>query len=804
MRLPDRMSDLAADVTYALRRLRQAPGFGLIALLTLGLGSGATTAIFSVVNAVVLRPVPIPRPEEVVRIYETNPSNNAWTTSEPNYLDFRDQAKGFTAMAAITGRGASLLGRGDPVQLNGAAATATYFTLFGDRALLGAPYGADQDRVGGETRVVLLSEGIWKRLFGSDPKIVGTLLDFDGVSYRVAGVMPAGYGYLPSDFWVPMAPDPAANRGSHLLTAFGRLKPGVTLAAAQADLAGVAARLSVIYPKSNGKWGVRLESFADWIVGPSLRREVLVLFGAVGFVLLLACANVANLLLARATGRQREISLRVALGAGRGRIVRQLLTESALLSLLGGAVGLGLAAAALPLIRTASPGNIPRLEEASIDLGVLAFTVLVSAATGILFGLAPALHAADVDLQQALKQSSRSVSGPGRRTRDVLVVAEVALAVVLLVGAGLLGRSFVRLQRVPTGFEPAGVVQLTVTAPNDLPKERRGDFFRHIEDGIAGASGVRSVGASSIAPFSGGGTATQFLAEGHDPSAGDFFQADWRSVTPGFFKTLGIALVRGRLLEATDVQDHPHVVVIDETMARRLWPGGGALGRHVMAAQSARGPGDQFEVVGVVRDIREQSLATDPGPAVYYMEDQKPWIQMTFFIRTEGSALAALDGVRHAFREAAPATPVPDILPLTANFDSALAPQRFTAWLLGAFAIVALTLAAVGLYGIISYSVALRVPEMGVRLALGAAPGQVAWMVVRGGASLALLGVAIGSAAAAGLSRLLASLLFDTAPTDALTYGLAALLLLGVAVFASYLPARRAGRVDPLTALRAE
>jgi putative ABC transport system permease protein len=798
-------SEIWSDAAFAVRYIRTSPGFAIIAILTLALGSGAATAMFSVVNAVVLHPLPVPDPERIVRMYETNPNSNEWTTSDPNYLDYRALTSSFGSFGAISGRAASLTGRGEPILLNGSGATASYFAIFGQRTLLGSVYRADQDHVGGDTHVVVLSEGIWRRVFGADLAVVGTSVVLDGVSHRVLGVMPAGYGFLPSDFWVPLAPDPASNRGSHMLVAFGRLKPNQTLAQAQRDISRVAVELARRYPKSNGAWGARLESFADFVVGPDLRREVLVLFGSVGLVLLLACANVANLLLVRATERQREIAIRVALGAGRGRLVRQLLTESLVLSVLGAAGGLVIAAASLPAIRAASPFGIARLDEVTLDERVLAFALGAAVLTGVLFGLAPALPGAGRDVQDTLRQAGRTIAGAGRQTRSALVVAEVALATVLLIGAVLLGRSFLRLQQVPTGYTSSRVVQLTVSAASDLPVTRRPDFFNQIEAALAAVPGVTAVGASSIPPFSGGSnTRTQFLAEGHDARPDEFFAADWRSVTPGVFSVLGMKLVRGRPIESTDIAGHSPVAVIDETMARRLWPNQDAIGKHIMAAQSARGPNDHIEVVGVVSDIRDQALASDPLPAVYYSEAQKPWIQLTYFMRTAGSTAAIAGGVRRAFREAAPSIPVPDLVPLEQNLDIALAPQRFTAWLLAVFAALALTLASIGLYGVVAYSVALRTSELGIRLALGARPGRVALSVLRNACALAAGGVVIGSVTGLLLGRLVAGMLYGTAPTDVATYATVAIVLVGVSAIASLVPARRASRVDPLVALRSE
>ena len=531
---------------------------------------------------------------------------------------------------------------------------------------------------------------------------------------------------------------------------------------------------------------------------------MLVLLGAVGFVLLLACANVGNLLLVRGTARQRELSIRVALGAGRGRILRQLITESSVLAAIGSLCGLLLAAAVVPLLRSASPGNIPRLDEAAIDPVVLLFTLVVTAVAALTFGVAPAISATKTNLQLALRQGSRSVSAAGRRTRGGLVVAEVALAVMLLVGAGLLGRSFMKLSVVPTGFRADAVLQFTMPAPASMTRDERIAFFRDLETSIGQVPGVASVGATNIVPFAGGNSNTQFIAEGHEGKNGDSSPPTGGASRQASFPTLTIPVRVGRGFDANDIPGHPRVAVIDETMAKRLWPNGDAIGKHIMAAMSKRTAADQIEIVGVVGMVRDLRPSDDPSPTVYIPMAQRPWTFMTYLAKTRGASAPIADAIRRAMRTAAPNTPVPTVTPLAVNLDNAIATQRFTAWLLVAFSAVAMTLAAVGIYGVISYSVAQRTSEMGIRLALGAAPGRVARMVLLDGCTPASIGVVLGSAAAVGLSRLMTTLLFGTSPTDVVTYGVVAAVLMSVAALASYAPARRASRVDPLVALRAD
>ncbi len=804
MPLTERIEQLRADIAYAVRRLIKTPAFSLVAILTLALGTGATTAIFSVVRAVALRPLPIPHVDRVVRMFETNPSTNGFATSELNFLDYRDQTSSFSAFSAFRTVGFSLLGHGEPVQLNGLAVTASWFAVMGAKPIRGTSYGPDEDRPGGDTHVVVLSESAWKKNFGADPAVVGATLNFDGIGYRVLGVMPSEDSYLQSDFWIPLAPNPQGIRNVHDLRAIGRLKDGVSFEQAQADVKALAKRLAEQYPVSNGDWGARLQPFDEWVFGPTVRQQMIVLLGAVGFVLLLACANVGNLLLVRSTARQREISVRVALGAIRSRIVQQLLTESAVLAVAGSLCGLAIAAVAVPVLRTASPGNIPRLDEASIDTTVLLFTLGVVVLATMIFGVAPALIATGSNVQLALRQSSRSVSATGKRTRSGLVVTEVALAVMLLVGAGLLGRSFLKLSALDTGFRADGVVQLTMPAPAGQTRDQRQAFFQNIETAIAGIPGVVSVGATNLVPFGGVNSNTQFLAEGHEATPANFFAANWRSVTPTYFKTVHMTVKQGRGVESTDLADHARVAVIDEVMADHLWPNGDAVGKHIMTANSQRTAADQIEVVGVVGKVRDMVPANDPAPTVYIPMPQRPWTYMTFLVTTRDDPKSIFGALKRTMREVAPSTPVPTVSMLSTNLDGALAPRRFTAWLLLAFSVVALTLAAVGIYGVISYSVAQRTSEMGIRLALGAEPRRVVAMVLLDGCTPALIGVAVGAAAAIGLSRLMTSLLFGTSATDGLTYGLVAAILLSVSAMASYLPARRAAKVDPLVALRSD
>jgi predicted permease len=802
MRRAEWFTELRHDLRYAVRGLRASPGFTAVALLTLAMGIGASTTIFSVANAVLLRPFPYHEPERIVRLYATNPATETFSVSEPDYLDWRQRVRGMSQLAAFTGRSVSLLGDGDPEQLDGLMATPSLFPLLGVRPLLGRVFGDEEARPGAPARVVVLSNALWQTRFGGDPRVVGRTVNLSGTSYEIVGVLPADLVFPGNPaLWEPLAPSLSAQRGDRRLGVIGRLAPNVTLARALDEMRSVARELAGQYPETNGEWGANVTSLEEWIIGRALRTRVQVLLGAVGLLLLMGCVNVANLLLARATARQREMSVRAALGAGRGRIVRQLLTESVVLSAVGAAIGVALTAVAVPVLRDVGATAIPRLDELSVDWRVVSFGIAASLLTGILFGIAPALQASRGDLNDLLRSGGR-VAAAGR-LRSVLIVTSVAMALMLLVGAGLVGRSFERLMRVDYGFRADGVLTASLTLPNGRYPERaqRAAFYSEAARRLAATPGVRAVGFTNIAPFSGGSTAIPFSVVGRQRATADeFLSANWRSVTPGYFAAIGVPLRKGRLIADTDGEQAPRVVVITETMARRIWPGVDPLGQQVAVGGSP----DGWTVVGVVGDIRDQLLQQEPQPMLYLSFQQVPWSSMWLLVRATGDPMALAPVVRREIRAVDPLLPVANVQPLERLVSQIAAQPRFTALIFGLFASAALVLAVVGVYGLVAYGVTQRTREIGVRLALGATPSRIVRGVVRHGVGLAGFGVAIGLWAAYALSRFMQGILYDVAATDAVTYLAVAALLVGCAVAASILPARWAARLDPVRALRDE
>ncbi|AHG93247.1 permease (plasmid) [Gemmatirosa kalamazoonensis] len=801
MELTDRIAELRQDATYAARHLRANPVFAVVAALTIALGIGTSTTIFGIVDAVLLRPLPFREPDRLVRVWEANPTIDRFGVSEPNYLDWRARARSFTELAAYAGTVTSLTGGGDPERLRGAVATPALFRVLGVAPALGRALVDDDARPGDVRRVVVLSDALWRRSFGADARAVGRSITLDGRAYEIVGVMPAGFDFPGRrELWLPYAPSTEASRGNHILSVVGRLKPGVAVAAATTELRGIAGELSRQYPQSNADWGVTVASVADWIVGPELRTRVLVLLAAVGLLLLMACVNVANLLLARATARQRDMGLRAALGAGRGRLARQLLTESLVLAASGAAVGIALAFVLVPALRGAAADTVPRLDEMRVDWRVLAFGVGASALTGLLFGLAPAVQASRTNLATLLRGGGRVAAASGARSAlGALIVGSVALATLLLVGAGLIGGSFVRLMRVDPGFDPGGVL----TAQLVLPDARYGDearrdvFWSEVVRRLSMLPGVRAAGATNVAPFSGGSTSTPFTVPGR-ADAGAYRQADWRAVTPGYFAALGIRLKRGRLVAESDARDAPTVIVVSEAMAARVWPGEDPIGRQVLA----QGNKDPWTVVGVVGDIRDGTLEAEPREMMYLSYHQNAWGSMWLTLRMRGDPMRAADAVRREIWAIDRALPVAEVQPLERLVADAAAQPRLTSLVFALFAGAALVLAVVGVYGIVAYGVAQQTREIGVRLALGAGRSRILARVVGHGLRLALAGTALGAVAALALSRYLTGILYDVAPTDAATYAAVVVVLATAAALASALPATAAARLDPVRALR--
>jgi len=807
------VADFLHDVRYAARLQRKNRGFTIVAVIALALGIGANTAIFSVVNTVLLRPLPYKDPERLVLVWEdaTKQGYPHDTPAAANFVDWRDQNHVFEGMAAISDESFNLTGSGDPERLEGNTVSASLFPLLGVDPHIGRVFTAAEDQPGSQ-HVVLLSYALWQRRFGADPGIVGKALTLNGESHIVVGVMPARFQFPSTDsqVWVPIAltQEDAANRNRHYLQVVARLKPGVSLAQAQSEMNTIAARLQQQYPESNTDLGAAVQSLHEYLVG-DIKPALLVLLGAVGLVLLIACANVANLLLARAAVRQKEIAVRVALGAKRSRLMRQFLTESVLLSLLGGLVGLAIAYGGLIVLKAFIPENISQAREISLDLKVLGFTFLISVLTGLIFGLAPAVQAARFNQIETLKEGGRDAAtgGSGKRLRSVLVTAEVAISLVLLIGAGLLINSFLRLRNVDPGFRAENLLTMKIVLP-DTKYERRAQraaFYTDLIQRVKSLAGVKSAAVTTNLPLYRQGNSISVDIEGQPaPPPGQERIVVTRIISPGYFDTMGIPLLRGRPLTEQDTETTQNVVVISETMARRYWPGEEVVGKRI-AVGKVRKPEDWIQIVGVVKDVRQFELTADPKPQMYL-----PYRQFGFFdaqdlvVKTDVDSASLAATVRKAVWEIDKDQPVSNIRTMEEILADSIARQRFSMLLLAIFAGVALVLAGVGIYGIMSYSVAQRTHEIGIRMALGAQTGAVLKLAVGYGMKLVVAGLVIGLIAAFALTRVMATLLFGVTATDPTTFTLISLLLIAVAVLASYVPARRATKVNPIIALRYE
>ncbi len=808
MRRSEWLAELGQDVRYALRQIRTNPRFTLIAVLTLAMGLGATTTIFGIANAVLLRPFPAAEPDRLVLGFERTPTGNQFSVSEPDYLDWSARARVFTNIAAFAERSPSIRTDEGPEQILGAAATHSFFPVLGVSPAVGRTFSAEEDAPGGDRRVAVISHVLWQRQFASDPRVDAQSLELDGVRHRIIGVMPRGFDFPGRvEVWVPLAPSATYHRSDRRLQTVARLAPGVSQAQAASELESVARQIAQEYPATNTGWSSQLQPFSDWYITPQLQARVVALLATVGLLLVMACVNVASLLLARAGAREREMALRAALGAGRGRLLRQLLTESLVLSLLGAALGVAVAALAIPVVRGVGSAAISRLSELTLDWRVLLFSLGACLTTGVLFGLVPALrlaHAGDsqgVGVFGVLRSGARTVGGG--RLRNTLVVTSVALAMLLLVGAGLVGGSFVKLMRVRLGFTPGQVLTASIVAPNDevdSRPERVASFYRALTLRLQGLPGVRAAGAISIAPLSGGNTAMAFEPAGQGPSReGEYRLANWRIVTPSLFAALDIPLTRGRLFDDGDREQAPNVIVINEAMARLGWPDVDPVGRQVKLES-----GLAATVVGVVGDTRHLFADSLPPPTMYFAHGQFPWRPMWLTVRTAGEPTAIIGAVRRELAALNPGVPLSRVQPLTQLVRDATAEPRLIVLVFAIFASAALVLAAIGLYGVVSYTVSQRTREIGVRLALGAPPRRVVRAVLEQGLGLALLGVVLGGVAGYGAAGALRTILFETAPTDALTFSAIGGMLLLVAAAASIGPARRAARVDPMRALRGE
>jgi len=806
------MDTFLHEVRYAARTLLKRPAFTGAAVLCLALGIGANTAIFSVVNAVLLKPLPYREPARLVGVWERSAERGRErnVVSPANFLDWRAQNTVFEEMAAFVDRRMNLTGSGEPEEVPVQFVTASFFPLLGARPMLGRTFTAAEDVPGGAD-VVVLSHALWQRRLGGAADAIGKPMMVDGQPRTVVGVMPATFAIAGEHeqplLWVPLRLDPARNyreAAGRFMRSIARLKPGVTAEQADAQLRAIARRLEEAYPSFNAGWSTDVVRLDEQVVG-DVRRPLLVLFGVVGFVLLIACANVANLQLAQATARQREIAVRAALGAGRGQIARQLLTESALLAVAGAALGVLLAFWATEAIGVGAAVLLPRAEEVALDGRALAFTGSLALLTGLAFGLVPALFASRADLQDTLKSGGRSGTPGGGRARAALVVAQVALSLVLLVGAGLMLKSFARLQGVDPGFDPDNVLTARIGLSGEKYRTdaQTNAFFQELLRRVSALPGVESAGAVSWLPFGGLGAATRYAIAGRPaPQPGQEPGADVRAVDPGYFRAMKIPLLRGASFSERDSRDSRTVVVISEALARTQFPNVDPIGQRIIMEW-----GDTLnaEIVGVVGDVRGKGLDSLPRETLYWARPQFPGQSfMSLVVRTKGDPMRLAGAVRGAVRAIDPNQPLADVRTMDSYLGDSVARRRFNAALLAGFAAVALLLAAVGLYGVMSYAVVQHTRELGIRMALGASTRAVLHGVLRQALVLAAIGVVVGVAGALTLTRVLSGLLYEVSATDPAVFAAIALLLTAVTLLASYIPARRATQVDPMVALRSE
>ncbi len=801
------IEDLWRDFRFSLRSLLKRPGFTAIALLALALGIGANTAIFSLVNAVILQPLPYRDPDRLISVYGTRNRSTQGSVGPTDFLDYRSQNKTFEQFAASGSMmlPMNLTGSGEPERLNASIITGNYFDTFGVRPALGRGFSLENEKTG-QDHVTVLSHAFWQTRFGGDPNIVNKTINLDGKAYEVLGVMPAEVVLpQPAQLWVPINfdADPEMKmRNARFLRGIGRLKEGVTLDQAQTDTDLIAAQLEQQYPDSNTGWSLRLIPLREILVGGS-RTMLFILFGAVGFVLLIACANVANLLLVRAAARQKEIAMRTALGASRLRIIRQMITESLSLAIFGGALGALLAVAGVKLLVSLGEDNIPRTANVKIDATVLAFTLLISLATGLLFGLAPAIRTMKENLVDALKDGIRggSEATVKNRTRSLLVVFESAIAVMLLIAAGLLIRSLVALQNVDPGFDPNNVLTLRVDLPRQKynTPEKASNFFEQLETRVAGLPGVEAVGLITDLPLSGEARDMPYRVEGR-PATSDIAFVDFRRVNKNYFSAMRIPLRCGRNFTEQEVRQSDKAIVVSQAFVDSVFPNEEALGKRLIIWSGIRN--EPYEIVGIVGDTRYQSLQGEPSATMYVPTRELLFVNLV--IRTQGDPLSLVGGVRKEVNALDPDLPIAAIRPMTEWVAMSAAGARYRTTLLGLFALLAMILAATGIYGVMSYSVAQRTQEIGVRMALGARPLDVLKLVVRQGMMLALIGVIVGLAGALALTRVMSSLLFGVTERDPITFVAVAALLIVVAFISCFVPAHRATKVDPLVALRYE
>ena len=796
------------DLRHAVRTLRRSPMFTAAAILTLALGVGANTAIFSVVNAVMLQPLPFGNPDRLVRIYESN-AERGWpqfSVSDPNFIDWHAQATSWEALAAFDSGTVSLATEPGIEVVRAHRVTLDFLPALGFQPALGRNFQAHEMRPGGDLNVTIISDRLWRRDFGADPDVIGASVRINGAPHTIVGVLPAQFALDNAELLRPRVLDANRSRSDHQLNVIGLLGPNVTLEQARAELTAIAAQLAEDYPADNEGWTVRLVTFDDWLVPEQVRDSLVVLQGAVLLVLLIACINVANLLLARGAARQRETAIRVAMGASRTRIVWHGLMESGVLAFIGAAAGVGLAAITVRMLSVHAAAVVPRVAEASIDWVVLSFAVSCAVASAAAFGLLPSLHAAR-EHGQALHDASRGTTGghSRQRIRASLTVVEVSLSVALLIGAGLLLRSFITLQQVDAGFDVGAVMTARVmpASPTDFdtPGERR-EFWARLTAEVTALPGITGVSTISFIPLGRGNTSTEIAVPGAPILPGVQPSADWRVVTPGYFDTMGI-LLRGRDFTEADGPDAPPVMIVSEALARQYWPDDDAIGKTIVPSSLGN---RERTVIGVAGDVRSFGLDGAIRPMVYYSgpEAAGAFGQMYLVWRSATDPRSHIAAIRESVRRVNPQVAFYDVKPATELLSDSFGSRRFNLYLLGLFAIVATALAVIGLFGVMAYLVSQRTREIGVRLALGAPRAKVFRIVIGGGIGLAAAGAAIGVIVAAWLTRLMESLLFSVTPMDPVIFTAVPIAMVTVAVLACYVPARRAMRVDPMIALRVE
>ncbi|MGA9770126.1 MAG: ABC transporter permease [Blastocatellia bacterium] len=823
------METLIKDLRYGVRMLLKRPAFTAIAIIALALGIGANTAIFSVVNAVLLRPLPYPEPDQLMVVKETNyPRGLAdMNVSLPDFHDWRARNQVFDHLAAYQYESYNITGNDEPERVRGSMTSNDFFPVLKVNPIHGRTFSPEEEQFG-KHRVVVLSYGLWARRFGADSNIIGQAITLNGNPFTVIGVMPKGFQYPDAEIalWTPLAfpaDDSNNTRGNHSLTAIARLKSNVTIEQARAEIVGLTSQLEQQYPENAGV-GANVVSLREETVG-QIQTALYILLGAVGFVLLIACANVANLLLARAAARQKEIAIRTTLGASRTRIIRQLLTESVMLSLVGGILGMMLALWGVDALASLTPDELPRFSEIEIDGRVLGFTLLVSLLTGIIFGLIPALQTSKPDLNESLKEGSRGSTGgvTSHRVRNTLVIVEIAISLMLLIGAGLMINSFARLSTVNPGFNPKNVLTMSIALPEakypDTRPEQKSGFFRELIEKVSTLPGVESASATSILPMTGNSSKLFTRQDRPAPTSIEniplikYFQ-----ISPGYFHTMAIPLEKGRFFDERDNGDSQTVAIINETAARRFFPDEDPIGKIVltgvpeeMVPPGLLPPGFRFprlKIVGIIGDLRSDGLSEQVKPEIYVPHAQggafETYLAMSLAVRTTVDPLSLSAAVRSQVSSIDKDQPVASITTMESRLADSLARPRFSTLLLGIFAGLALLLAAVGLYGVMSYAVAERTHEIGIRMALGAQGSDVLKMVVKQGLMLTGIGIGLGLVGAFFLTRLMVSLLFGVSATDPVTFALISLVLTGVALGACFVPARRATKVDPMIALRYE